>query len=47
MDPTAARRGLDAVRDALRPYEQPDGVDLGGAAWLVTARRSMIARRET
>jgi SAM-dependent methyltransferase len=36
--PTAAR-ALDAVSAALRPYEQPGGLFLTGAAWLVTARR--------
>ena len=39
VDPTMAQRALDAVRDALRPYERPDGVHLDGAAWLVTAHR--------
>ena len=29
---------IDAVRSALTPYEQPDGIHLNGAAWLVTAR---------
>jgi SAM-dependent methyltransferase len=28
-----------AVRDALAPHQGPDGVRLGGAAWLVTGRR--------
>jgi hypothetical protein len=28
-----------AVRDALALHQGPDGVLLGGAAWLVTARR--------
>jgi SAM-dependent methyltransferase len=39
VDPATAARALDAVRDALRPYQRPDGLALGGAAWLVTARR--------
>ena len=39
VDPATAARALDAVRDALRPYERPGGVALGAAAWLVTARR--------
>jgi SAM-dependent methyltransferase len=39
VEPAVAQRALDAVRDALRPYERPDGVHLAGAAWLVTARR--------
>ncbi len=29
---------IEAVRSALRPYDTDDGVQLGGAAWLVTAR---------
>ena len=47
VEPAVARQALDAVRDALRPYEQADGVHLGGAAWLVTAGRSGITDRET
>jgi SAM-dependent methyltransferase len=39
VDPGTAARALDAVRDALRPYERPDGLTLDGAAWLVAARR--------
>jgi len=34
-DGAAANR---AVRDALAAYQGPDGVRLGSAAWLVTAR---------
>ncbi len=30
---------FDAVRAALAPHQSADGVALGGAAWLVTARR--------
>jgi SAM-dependent methyltransferase len=40
VDPDTARRALAAARDALVPYQRPNGVTLGGAAWLVTARRS-------
>ncbi|MBI5514622.1 MAG: class I SAM-dependent methyltransferase [Deltaproteobacteria bacterium] len=29
-----------AVRESLRPYEGPEGVSLGGSAWVVTARRA-------
>lgn len=29
---------VDAVRDALRPHEEPEGVMLDAAAWIVTAR---------
>ena len=32
-------KAWDAIREALVPYEQPDGVHLAGAAWLVSARR--------
>lgn len=39
VDPVTAAKALDAVRDALCPHEQPDGLTLNGAAWLVTARR--------
>src|SRR5205823_4018361 len=38
-EPDAAARAFDAVGEALRPHEQPDGLYLMGAAWLVTARR--------
>jgi len=38
VEPTVAQRALDAVRDALGPYERPGGISLGGAAWLVTSR---------
>lgn len=36
-DAATAERALATVTAALRPYEQPDGLRLGGAAWLVTA----------
>jgi SAM-dependent methyltransferase len=39
VDDATAERARAAVRDALRPYERPGGVRLGGAAWLVTAHR--------
>lgn len=38
-DEETTRKALDAVRAALTPHQSPDGVLLGGAAWLVTARR--------
>jgi SAM-dependent methyltransferase len=38
-DPATAAKALDAVRDALRAHEGPDGIALGAAAWLVAARR--------
>jgi SAM-dependent methyltransferase len=38
-DPTAQTRALHALTAALRPFEQPDGVLLRGAYWLVTAVR--------
>jgi SAM-dependent methyltransferase len=43
VEPAVAQRALHAVRDALRPYERPDGVHMGGAAWLVTAIRPTSA----
>jgi SAM-dependent methyltransferase len=38
VDPDTAQRAIDAVTAALRPHERPDGLALGGAAWLVTGR---------
>lgn len=40
QDPEAVRAGTEAVLEALRPYAKPEGVVLGGASWLVTARRT-------
>ena len=39
-DPEAVQAGTEAALEALRPFATPDGVVLGGAYWLVTARRS-------
>jgi SAM-dependent methyltransferase len=39
VDADTAARALAAVSDALRSHEGPGGVFLGGAGWLVTARR--------
>jgi len=39
VDPDTATHALDAVRTTLRTHEQPDGLFLNGAAWLVTAHR--------
>ncbi|HEX3667633.1 MAG TPA: hypothetical protein VHY55_00610 [Acidimicrobiia bacterium] len=36
--PVDAARAIDAVRDALAPYQTSEGVRLGAAAWLVHAR---------
>ena len=36
-DGATATRALDAVTEALRAHEAPDGLYLNGAAWLVTA----------
>jgi SAM-dependent methyltransferase len=36
-DEAAATRALDAVTEALRAHEGPEGLYLNGAAWLVTA----------
>ena len=38
-DPEAVQAGTQATIEALRPYETPEGVVLGGACWLVTARK--------
>jgi SAM-dependent methyltransferase len=37
IDASTAQRVLEAVGEALRPYETPAGTLLDGAAWLVTA----------
>jgi SAM-dependent methyltransferase len=34
---------MDAIRDALRPYQQQEGVVLQSAAWLITAHRDRRA----
>jgi SAM-dependent methyltransferase len=39
-DPEVVQAGTQAAREALRPFATPDGVVLGGAYWLVTARKS-------
>jgi hypothetical protein len=39
-DPEAVRAGIEATREALRPYATTEGVVLGGACWLVTARKA-------
>jgi SAM-dependent methyltransferase len=39
-DPEAVRTGTEAALEALRPYVTPEGVVLGGAYWLVDARKS-------
>ena len=39
-DPEAVRAGTEASLEALQPYATPDGVVLGGAYWLVTARKA-------
>ena len=39
VDAETERKAIDAVRDLLKAHEQPDGVWLGSAAWLVTATR--------
>jgi SAM-dependent methyltransferase len=36
--PDDVARAIDAVREALAPYQTPEGVRLGAAAWLVSAR---------
>jgi SAM-dependent methyltransferase len=37
--PDRAPAAMDAVREALRPHDGPDGVKLNGAVWIVTARK--------
>jgi len=37
--PDEVARAIEAVRAALAPYQTPEGVRLGAAAWLVHARR--------
>jgi SAM-dependent methyltransferase len=39
VDQATVERATDAVRDAFGAYETPEGVLLGSAAWLVSARR--------
>jgi SAM-dependent methyltransferase len=39
VDEATVARAIEAVRDALVPYESADGVVLGSAAWLVSATR--------
>jgi SAM-dependent methyltransferase len=38
VDTRTATRALDAVREALAPFTEAEGVRLGAAVWLVTAR---------
>jgi hypothetical protein len=39
VDAETEQKAIDAVRGLLEAHEQPDGVWLGSAAWLVTATR--------
>ncbi len=39
-DPEAVKAGTEATLEALRPYVTPEGVVLGGATWLVRARKT-------
>jgi len=39
-DPDAVKAGTEATLEALRPYATAEGVVLGGACWLVTARKA-------
>jgi len=38
LDGDARQRAMDAARAALEPFVTPDGIVLGAAAWLVSAR---------
>jgi SAM-dependent methyltransferase len=40
VDADTERKAIDAVRDVLEAHEQPEGIWLGSAAWLVAAKRS-------
>jgi SAM-dependent methyltransferase len=37
-EPEVQLRAREAVKEALRPYDGPKGITLGGAIWLVSAR---------
>ena len=39
-DPEVVRAATEATIEALRPYSTPEGVVLGGAHWIVTARKA-------
>jgi hypothetical protein len=39
LDPAARERAVADLRRRLAAHAGPDGVELGSAAWLVTARR--------
>jgi hypothetical protein len=39
VDPESERKAIDALRDELEAHEQPEGIWLGSAAWLVAATR--------
>jgi SAM-dependent methyltransferase len=39
-DPEVVQAGTEAALEALQPYVTPKGVVLGGAYWLVTARKA-------
>jgi len=40
VDADTERKAIDAVRHALEAHEQPEGIWLGSAAWLVAAKRA-------
>ena len=39
LDEADTARALDAVHQVLRDHETPEGVLIGSAAWLITARK--------
>jgi SAM-dependent methyltransferase len=43
-DPEIVHAATEAALEALRPFATPDGVVLGGAYWLVTARKPQRKR---
>jgi SAM-dependent methyltransferase len=40
LDVASRARAIDALRAVIEAHSTPDGVQLGGSAWLVTARRA-------
>jgi len=46
-DPEAVRAGSEAALNALRPYATAEGVVLGGAAWIVSARLPSASAKGT
>jgi len=47
LDPAAASRAFDRMRQTLRSHQTADGVAFGSAAWLITARRGQQPHEQT